>query len=61
MKCTSIVLILLLIPTAVGCGGSSNPPIQAMTSAIAEEIKANDKTVEEAEKAQGGLDRRPPQ
>lgn len=59
MKYALSILILLTAFAATGCGGNSNPPVQAMTPAIEEEVKANDKTAEEAEKAQGGTDRRP--
>lgn len=60
MKYASSFLILLLVPAAIGCG-SSGPPVQAMTDAIAVEVQAQDKQVEQAESAAGGADRRPVQ
>jgi mevalonate pyrophosphate decarboxylase len=58
MKYAAILLILLLVPAAIGCG-SSAPAAQAITPAIAQEISAHDKQVEMDESAQGGADRRP--
>jgi hypothetical protein len=57
MKYAATLLILLLVPAAIGCG--SSPAAQAITPAIATEIEAHDKQVQLEESAQGGADRRP--
>lgn len=59
MKFKMLIGVLALCSTTIGCGASSDPTAQAITPAIATEIQAQDKQVEQAESAQGGADRRP--